>query len=389
MPYDQNGRYLSDEEFFMLAMQEAERQKIEKQKQAQAAAQAQQMQQTVGTAGAITAGNMASNAIMGSGGAPAAPTILGASRVPAAAGASSAGAGAGTQAAQFGLGNAAAGIGGAALLADVLGNKKHGGAGALEGALGGAGLGYAAMPLLASTGIGLPAALALGAAGGGALGYMGNFGDVNAFQTESKRAQALRDKGVKWDFNSETPSKGRSKEELTNQSLPQDFVGFDDQGKWVNNKFANDRKESGSKGEDWVGYSAWGEKMGNDWMEKLNHDQRVAIANKAIERNAIDEHHGTMDLRDDAELNQYIEDVKSGKVKVDAAAQPTPGQPTNLTSNIMSAPAEPQINKKAMALNFIDKIGSMNPNVPKPTVGIPKPGAGKSFDEILQSAMGG
>jgi hypothetical protein len=385
MPYDANGQYISDMEFYILAQQEAQRQRIEKQKQAQAVAQQQQLQQSIGTVGGVTAGNMVSNAITPAAaaapaasagtGAVATPQILGASRVPAGA--------------QFGLGNAAAGVGGAALLADVLGNKKYGGAGALEGAMGGAGLGYAAAPLLASTGIGLPAALALGAAGGGALGYMGNFGDVNKFQTESKRAQALKEKGVQWDFNQETPSKGRSKEELTNQSLPKDFIGFDDQGNWVNNKFANDRNESGSKGEDWVGYSAWGEKLGNDWMQKLNHDQRVAIANKAVERNAIDEHHGTMDVREDAELNKYIEDVKSGAVKVSSAAQPTPGQPMNLSQNIMSAPVEPQINKKAMALSFMDKIGNVSPNVPKPTVGIPKPGAGKTFDEILQSAMGG
>lgn len=191
-------------------------------------------------------------------------------------------------------GNAYAPLLGAALAGDLLINKRHGARGAGQGALAGAGMGAYFGPW---------GALA-GALLGGGVGYFGNFGDENKFLTEYNRSQALRDKGINWDLNTQAPSKGRSIGDLIAEAEANKAAG-----KWGNVDFARSRNEKDLKAEDIWGYSAFGEKYGNDWLRKFSEDQRRQIAQKALDSGAAKEHHGTVDINFTPELDSAIQSI--------------------------------------------------------------------------------
>lgn len=193
-------------------------------------------------------------------------------------------------------GNAYAPIIGAALAGDVLLNKRHGGRGLGEGALAGAGIGSYFGPW---------GALA-GALLGGGVGYFGNFGDKDRFQSEYKRAQALRDKGLNWDLNTVKPSKGRSLSELIAEE--QSRINS---GGYGNTTFASSRNEKDLKPEDVWGYSAFGEKYGNDWLKKYSEKQRRQIAQKLLDAGAISERTGTIDINSNSDLERAIQQIIS------------------------------------------------------------------------------
>lgn len=116
-------------------------------------------------------------------------------------------------------------------------------------------------------------------------------GDKNRFQEEFKRADKLRKKGIKWDINTEMPSKGRSKSELI--KIEQDKI---DRGQYGNTKFAQSRDEKDLQAEDIWGYSAFGEKYGNDWLGKFSEQERRDKANAALKAGAVREHKGQIDI---------------------------------------------------------------------------------------------
>jgi hypothetical protein len=196
----------------------------------------------------------------------------------------------------MGVGDYIPGVAGAIGAYDVLSNKKHGWGGAAEGALSGAGIGMT---------VGGPVGAAIGAPVGGLVGYFGNFGDKNRFQDEYKAAQKLRDNGVNWGFNQGMPSKGRSINDLV--AFEQDKVN---KGQYGNVAFAKSRNEKDLKPEDIWGYSAFGEKYGNDWLGKFSEQQRRDIAQKTLDSGAVDEHHGTISVDwnkvgDTSSVNKY------------------------------------------------------------------------------------
>lgn len=197
---------------------------------------------------------------------------------------------------------------GAALALDTFGNKRHGGRGALQGAASGAMMGSYFGPW----GIGIGAGLGLG------LGYFGNFGDENKFQTEYNRAQALRDKGINWDLNTEKPSMGRSKEELTAEAARNIAMG-----QYGNVEFAGSRNETDLRPEDIWGYAIWGEKFGDDWLKGMSEDQRRQISQLALDQGLVREHHGTIDINFTPEFDKAVEDIKSGAMTVET----TPWEP--------------------------------------------------------------
>lgn len=191
-------------------------------------------------------------------------------------------------------GNAYAPLLGAALAGDVLINKRHGGRGAAQGALAGAGMGSYFGPY---------GALA-GALIGGGVGYFGNFGDENRFQTEYNRSQALRDKGINWDLNTDKPSQGRSIGDLIAEAEANKAAG-----KWGNVQFAGSRNEKDLKPEDIWGYSAFGEKYGNDWLKKYSEEQRRQIAQKALDSGAVRESTGSIDINFTPELDAAVQAI--------------------------------------------------------------------------------
>jgi len=137
------------------------------------------------------------------------------------------------------------------------------------------------------------------ATGGLSEGYRaldGLFGSKDTWKTEGNRLNSLADDGtyIPQNLLDEMPTGGRSREELTRQDLAMDFVGRDDAGAWVNNKFAQSRDVADLQPEDIVNYAAFAE---NDpeWFNKPLED-RLVIAQQALQKGAVSEGHGSINI---------------------------------------------------------------------------------------------
>lgn len=122
---------------------------------------------------------------------------------------------------------------------------------------------------------------------------------------EDRRKKALEASGYKYLGDPESYNKGSHYDRWAEgqrqyqtdiKDYGSDFVGNTKDNRFINNQFFNSRDESQLKPQDIVGYSAFAEKFGNDWMEKMNEQQRLAEAQKALQNNAVREHHGTVDI---------------------------------------------------------------------------------------------
>ena len=126
-----------------------------------------------------------------------------------------------------------------------------------------------------------------------------SFLDTDKWKTEGNRMKKLIEQGVNIPESlqgSIHQTRGRSKEELFDYSVPMDFVGRKDDGTWVNNKFTESRKETDLHPEDIWGYATFFEKFGNDWLGKFSEEQRRNICQAALDSGAVREHHGTIDI---------------------------------------------------------------------------------------------
>ena len=167
------------------------------------------------------------------------------------------------------------------------------------------------------------------------------------WKTEGKRLKSLIDKGINIPEELRAAmyqTRGRKKSELINPYLPQDFVGETPQYGWVNNKFATSRNVNDLTGKDIWGYSAFFDKYGNDWLGKFSPQQREAIANRALQRGAVREHHGTIDINWTPELDAEVSGI-TGSVKVPKAPAPNPPGQTN---GPIPTPAINQIKRKGL-----------------------------------------
>lgn len=81
-------------------------------------------------------------------------------------------------------------------------------------------------------------------------------------------------------------------------------IGATPEGTWVNNAFAKSRQESDLRPEDIWGYAAMSETFGKDYMATSEANRR-AIAQKALDLGLVDEHHGTIDIKEDPALKEY------------------------------------------------------------------------------------
>lgn len=91
---------------------------------------------------------------------------------------------------------------------------------------------------------------------------------------------------------------------VINPNFAKDFVGADDKGNWVNNKFASTRDESALTGKDIDKYAAWSEMFGDKW-NKASDDTRYKIGDEAVKRGLLREHHGTLDVNSNDEFNSF------------------------------------------------------------------------------------
>jgi len=254
-------------------------------------------------------------------------------------------------------GNAILPLAGAAGMADVLMNKRHGARGALQGAASGAAIG-SYFP---------GAGTLIGAGIGAGIGYFGNLGDKDRWKTEQDRAQKLRDQGINWDVPSENLTRGRTKDELLAIEMAKEA-----QGAYSNKKFAQSRNEADLNPEDIWGYAGFGEHYGDKWLKGMSENQRWAISKLALDSGAVQEGKGTINIDfnkiDPAELakleaNQLPNDIESRKWK----APPSPqaqvlGQyaivPYRMDSGYnplaMQAAADKE-RKRSIALSLLDK----------------------------------
>jgi hypothetical protein len=132
----------------------------------------------------------------------------------------------------------------------------------------------------------------------------------NRWQTEGSRVNNLLQMGVYIPEGLQEClklTKGRSIDDLTDHSVASDFVGFKQDGTWVNNLFATTRDESALRPQDIWGAAAFFEKFGNDWLGTMSEAQRTVIAQKALDLGCVSEHHGTIDINWSSELTQFAQ----------------------------------------------------------------------------------
>lgn len=158
----------------------------------------------------------------------------------------------------------------------------------LGGAASGAGIGFMA---------GGPIGAGVGAGIGGLIGLGGSLMNQHKTEVEQKRLKSLEEQGIST-FGAGQPKRYVDKGMSIRPDLASDFVGMDNNNVFVNNKFSNSRNESDLTGKDIVGYAAFSEKFGNDW-KNFSPEQREAVANAALAKGLVREHHGTIDVNFD------------------------------------------------------------------------------------------
>ena len=138
-------------------------------------------------------------------------------------------------------------------------------------------------------------------------------------QVEEKRWDALKKAGFdvpKW------VAEGKDiKDTGFRQDLDQNFVGFDEKGEWVNNKFAKSRNESDLTAKDINQYAVMPETFGSMWKTAAD-ETKEKVANLAIEGGAkLREHHGTLDIQWKPETLKMAQDILAGDFQRTAAGQ--------------------------------------------------------------------
>lgn len=192
---------------------------------------------------------------------------------------------------------------GALGLGDVLLNDRGAKRGGLQGAASGAAIGSTFGPQGALIGAGIGGLVGLG------KGLLGGKPKTNKEQDRWKSLGAL---GYSVPAGYDDPSKKRyvAKGQLFDPSLGADFVGNNPKdGGWVNNKFSQSRDEKDLVGKDLIGYASFAEKFGKDWLDKYSLDQKDKIAQKALDLGLVDEHHGTIDVKWNPEIEEYAKTI--------------------------------------------------------------------------------
>jgi len=167
--------------------------------------------------------------------------------------------------------------------------------------------------------IGGPPGALIGGVVGGAGGLISGLFDKDMYKTEGDRLRKLQEAGVNIPKELSLPmnlTAGRSKEELVAQERAKEAAG-----QYSNVKFAQSRNEADLKPEDIWGYSAF-LKKDPEWLTGFSEDDRRKVAQKALDLGLVREHHGTIDIGESPELDEFMQGVKG----VEAAAPTEAGQ---------------------------------------------------------------
>ena len=121
-------------------------------------------------------------------------------------------------------------------------------------------------------------------------------GDGDKYKTESRRLGGLQKGGVYIPDNlmAEMPKKGRSFESMMNRNVDENYVGYDNDGRWTNNKFNMSRNVDDLRAEDIVNYATFAEQDPN-WFN-TDMDKRLKIAQKALDAKAVSEGKGSINV---------------------------------------------------------------------------------------------
>lgn len=191
---------------------------------------------------------------------------------------------------------------------DLFKNERRGGRGIAQGAASGAAMGSY---------FGVPGAVIGGVIGGG-VGLANNMSDKDRYKEEGRRVKKLLEAGVTgWDqLAAVAPelTRGRSKDELV--AIEEAKIAA---GKYGNPKFARSRDVKDLNPEDIWGYSAFGEKYGNDWLGKFSEGQRKDIAKAYLDAGAVREGRGQISLKETPDLTAKIQALLGGA----STAKPT------------------------------------------------------------------
>ncbi|HPC91679.1 MAG TPA: hypothetical protein PLJ74_05440 [Myxococcota bacterium] len=208
---------------------------------------------------------------------------------------------------------------------DLFKNERRGGRGIAQGAASGAAMGSY---------FGVPGAVIGGVLGGG-IGLANNMSDKDRYKEEGRRVKKLLEAGVTgWDqlaAGAPELTRGRSKDELV--AIEEAKIAA---GKYGNPTFARSRDVKDLNPEDIWGYSAFGEKYGNDWLGKYSEGQRKDIAKAYLDAGAVSEGRGQISLKETPDLTAKIQALLSGASPTLAVVNPQPGL---TTSTKMAAPA--------------------------------------------------
>lgn len=124
----------------------------------------------------------------------------------------------------------------------------------------------------------------------------------SATELEDKRRGNLAKQGINtFQFN---PGMEEKYNAVVRPDLAPDFVGFDKDGNWVNNKFATTRDESSLTGRDIDKYAVFSELFGKDWANATD-ENRWKVGDEVIKRGLGREHHGTFDVTADQSLLDF------------------------------------------------------------------------------------
>lgn len=167
-------------------------------------------------------------------------------------------------------------------------NKRQG---ATAGAVSGAGTG-AAIGTMILPGIGTAIGAGIGALGGATLGKLFSPRPKNY---EKERWDRLR---KYYGFDMPKPEWVDTKDaalKAQDKTLAKDYVGYNEQGKWVNNKFATSGLDTDLKPQDIQEFATNFETFGKEY-QVLPEEKRLQMMDIALKNNLVREHKGTVDI---------------------------------------------------------------------------------------------
>ena len=156
-----------------------------------------------------------------------------------------------------------------------------------------------------------PKGAAIGAAIGTLIGGVGGaLRPPPKTQVEDKRWRALARRG--FDVPQWVKEGIDIKDTGFRQDLAADFVGFDEKGAWVNNKFAKSRDEKDLLGQDVSQYAVMPETFGSLWTGATP-EARQEVSELALQKAKVREHKGTLDINWDPSSKRLAQDILAGE----------------------------------------------------------------------------